>query len=117
MTESFEKRERILRRADFVSIYEQGLKRFHRFVIVFSRPNELGHPRIGITVTRKFGKSHDRNRVRRWTREIFRRSKAEIGGPDRPVDVVINIKGNAKDATFEEFREDLVRALRRAIAG
>jgi ribonuclease P protein component len=117
MTESFEKRERILRRADFVATYEKGLKRFHRFVIVFSRPNELGHPRIGITVTRKFGKAHDRNRVRRWTREIFRRSRPEIGGHDRPVDVVINIKSNAREATFDEYREDLLRALRRAIAG
>jgi len=82
---------------------------------MFVRPNELSHPRLGITVTRKFGKSHDRNKVRRWIREIFRLTKSELGLDPVGIDMVLNVKGNAKQATFEEFRKELVRALRSVV--
>jgi len=115
MSETFTKSERLLRRSDFVAIYESGEKRFFRYVVMFSRPNELAYPRLGITVTRKFGKSHDRNKVRRWIREIFRRSKGELGLDPVGIDMVLNVKGNAKLAPFDDFRKELLRALRSVV--
>ena len=112
MSELFTKRERLLRRSDFVATYENGEKRFFRYLVLFFRPNDLGHPRLGITVTRKFGKSHDRNKVRRWIREIYRRSRTELALDTLALDLVFNVKGNAREATFDLFRTDLLRALK-----
>lgn len=107
------KRERIAKRADFLEIYEKGRKQFSRFVVVFAADNALGHPRIGITATKKLGKSNVRNRFRRWVRETYRTNRHGLGLEACSIDVVVNIKPSAASASFEEFSKDLVRALGR----
>ena len=39
---------------------------------VYARPNRSNTNRVGITVSKKLGKAHIRNRVRRRLREIYR---------------------------------------------
>lgn len=107
------KRERIAKRADFLRTYENGRKQFARFIVVFALENALGHPRIGITATKKLGKANVRNRFRRWVREIYRTNRHDLGFENFPVDVVVNIKSGATSASFEEFSKDLTRALGR----
>lgn len=115
-SESFPKRERIAKRADFVRIYDEGRKIFGKYAIIFAAGNECGHPRIGITVTRKAGKAHDRNRLKRWVREIYRRQRQLVGLDGQSVDLVVNVKTNAPAATFDEFSKDLERSFRRVAA-
>lgn len=111
--EAFPKRDRISRRRDYLHVYDAGRKEFARYVVVFSIANELGHPRIGITVTRKVGKANERNRLRRWVRETYRRIRDEVGLAGRGLDMVVNVKPGAGGATFQEFSEDLKRVLAR----
>jgi ribonuclease P protein component len=111
----FPKDERIAKRREFLEIYDSGRKQFGRFTVVFVRPNSLGHPRIGITVTKKAGKSHVRNRLRRWTRETFRIERGLLGTSAAPVDLVVNVKPSAAAATFTEFSEDFRRSLSRIL--
>jgi ribonuclease P protein component len=91
-----------------------GRKEFARFSVIFVAPNELGHPRLGITVTRKAGKSHVRNRLRRWVREVYRRSRDEIGLEGHSVDIVVNVKPAAAGSEFGPFADDLRKVLGRA---
>jgi len=91
-------------------VYETGRKVFSRYFVLFFAPNGLPFTRIGITATKKIGKAHVRNRLKRWTREIYRRHPAL---DERTLDVVVNIKPNAGDTTFADYREDLGRALDR----
>lgn len=113
-SETLPRKERIAKRRDFVRAYEGGTKQFGRFTVVFSFPNGLGHPRIGITATRKIGNAVVRNRVRRWVREVYRRNRGPIGVSEEPYDFVVNIKASAVEAGFDEFARDLVRTIRRA---
>ena len=41
-------------------------------LVLYARPNRSGNNRIGITVSRKLGKAHIRNRIRRRLREVYR---------------------------------------------
>ena len=47
------------------------------FTLIFHKVNNAGL-RIGLTVSKKVGKAHDRNRVKRYIREFFRLRKWKI---------------------------------------
>lgn len=84
--------------------------------MLFFAANGLGHSRIGITVTKKVGKANIRNRLKRWTREIYRRQREPLGLDAQALDFVVNVKPNAADTTFPDFSRDLSRALERAVS-
>lgn len=94
-------------------MYETGQKFFSRYAVVFYASNDMAHSRVGITATKKLGKANVRNRLKRWTREIYRRRRGPLGLDDRRFDIVVNVKPNAADASFADFRDDLHRALER----
>jgi ribonuclease P protein component len=114
--EALPRERRIARRADFVRVYEQGRKVFSRYAVLFYLPNGRPHSRIGITATKKLGKANVRNRVKRWTREAYRREREPAGFDQVPVDLVVNVKPAVAEATFADYRSDLARGLRKVIA-
>jgi len=69
-----------------------------------------------VTVTKKVGKANVRNRLKRWTRETYRRQRHPLGIDERAFDLVINVKPNAATATFSEYSGDVERALRKIAA-
>ena len=114
-SEALGKEKRLAKRREFLRIYETGRKIFSRYSVVFFAGNELPHSRIGITATKKAGKANVRNRLKRWTREVYRRQREPLGIDARALDVVVNVKPNAADATFREFSDDLARLLARVV--
>ena len=42
------------------------------YLVLYAKPNRIGMNRVGITVSKKLGKAHIRNRVRRRLREAYR---------------------------------------------
>lgn len=67
------------------------------YVILYARKNRTGINRVGITVSKKLGKAHIRNRIRRRLREIYRLSEEKfLPGWD----IVLVARGKALDADF-----------------
>lgn len=83
----FPRKYRLTTRRQFVEVYNRGRKARRSSMIVFGLPNEAGHCRLGLTVTRRVGSAVARNRVKRVLRDLFRRHREEL-----PValDLVVN---------------------------
>ena len=94
--------------AEFESVYENGAKRSSRSFVLFALPNGLGHYRFGLTTSRKLGKAHERNRIRRRVREILRTSQPSTKAG---FDVVVNPRRSVQERDFQELRSELLTLL------
>lgn len=111
---SLPKEARLLKRAEFLRVYEQGARIEGRFMTVFILPSERAIHRVGITATKKaIGKAHDRNRAKRLLRESFRLSKAELNAVAPKFDWVLNARRSILHGKLEkplaEFRQIVER--------
>ncbi len=64
-------------------------------------------PRLGLVVTRRFGKAARRNRMKRLLREFFRRHKGRL--PEK--DLVIMAKKGAEALNYDQVTAELSRLL------
>lgn len=115
-SEALPKQRRLAKRPQFVRVYDTGRKQFSRYAVLFFAGNDLQNSRIGITVTKKVGKAHIRNRLKRWTREVYRKQREPLGLDAQALDIVVNVKHGAVGATFDEYNRDLTRVLARVVS-
>ena len=115
-SEALPKEKRLAKRREFLRVYEAGRKLFSRYSVLFFTANGLPYSRVGITATKKSGKANVRNRLKRWTREVYRRQREPLGLDSRAIDVVVNIKPNAAQAAWPDYSLDLQRALKRVVS-
>lgn len=93
---------------EFERVYRQGTAFRGRLFSVHAFPNEIGTPRLGLSVSKKVGNAVTRNTVRRRLREVFLSAVGRIPGS---LDLVVSAKPPASEATFEELGEEFLRAL------
>ena len=65
------------------------------YLVLYARKN-----RVGITVSKKLGKAHVRNRVRRRLREVYRLNEAKF---QPGWDIVVVARSKAVDAPFDKL--------------
>ena len=104
--------ERIRRRAEFQTIFKQGVRIRGRLITVFLWPNSLRRGRLGIAARRKFGGAVQRNRAKRLIREAFRLNKIAEG-----YDIVVvparELLGAGLSVLETDYRNCLERHFRR----
>lgn len=108
-TFSLSKPERLLKRADFEKLSEEGNRiDSDYFVILYSR-NGFGKLRLGVTVSKRVGRAVTRNRVKRLVREHFRLRKALFSDS---YDVNVIAKGGTSNLSSREIRGALEAIVR-----
>jgi ribonuclease P protein component len=100
------------KRADFLRARTDGQAKAGRFVVLSTLADPvLPHLKVAIITTKKVGKAHDRNLLRRRIRAIVQRHGDRIADPKRLL-VTIPRPGSAA-ATFEELELDWLRQAKR----
>ena len=112
-SEGFPRRHRIVHGAHYRAVYAAGAKLHSARFVLFGCENDLGHHRLGITVSRKVGGAVVRNRVKRLFREIFRKSFAEIPGH---FDFVVNARRSCAGVCYLVLQEEFTATARKICA-
>jgi len=106
----FPARVRLRKRADFARVYLRRCSVSDPLLLIFVDSNDLGHPRIGLSVSRKVGGAVLRNRWKRLLREAFRLSQSQLPAG---IDIIAIPRATAEPA-LEPLQESLVRLAARA---
>lgn len=85
---------------EFRRIYSKGKSAVTPYLVVYCRPNRLGHNRLGVTVSTKLGKAVVRNRSRRRLRELFRLAQPEM---KQGYDVILVARSRCATAPYPKL--------------
>lgn len=85
-TGGFPKSSRILASAHYRRLHRDSTRLVGRLIALHICVGSARCPKLGITVSKKFGKAHERNRFKRVTREAFRELYTQL-----PSDLEINV--------------------------
>ncbi|GAB4232243.1 MAG: hypothetical protein Kow0049_15050 [Stanieria sp.] len=110
------KANRLKHRRDFITVYEQGIRRHSPHLIlralleVSSNDSLVNEPtRIGISISQKVSKKAViRNRIKRQIRAVFRELLPYVPGGWK---IVIVVKPKAKECKYEHFLRELKQLL------
>ena len=93
---TFPKSRRLLSQAEFKRVYDRGVHCNDHTLVLNVCANDLGHNRLGLSISKQVGNAVVRNRWKRRIREAFRcRQQHHLGGFDI---VVRSRKGAACDS-------------------
>lgn len=106
---TFRKSDRLLKSSEFRVVMKEG-RRFHTKNLIFFLKKGGRGSRLGIIVTKRFGKATRRNRAKRIIREVWRHKSPFFS---EPCEAVIVVKNDAGTFNFKECGDDFRNALER----
>ena len=81
------------------------------YIVLYARKNRTEANRVGITVGKKLGKAHIRNRVRRRLREVYRLNEEQF---QSGWDIVVVARTKAVDADFSRLTRSYLTLAKKA---
>ena len=112
--ERFRPSHHLRRKRDFAALLARGFRIRGDLLVIHVLPSGLPFSRLGLTVSRKVGKSVVRNRLRRRLREIFRRHRL---GLRPPVDLVVNASPSMIHRDGDELEREFLDGFARVVRG
>ena len=105
-----QKEYRVKKSPDFDNIIRKKQSFANRQFVIYYQENKLDHMRLGISVSKKLGKAHERNRLKRYVRESFKTRKDFL----KNYDIIIIVRPAAKGLSFLEFGSSIDHVLKRS---
>lgn len=109
MNAAFGKDRRLLKRSEYNHVFEAPEKRSSDRYFTFLGHHRCGKARLGLAIAkRQVARAHERNRIKRLTREAFRCFTQKNG-----YDVVVMARREAQFADNDTLRRSLSRHLQK----
>lgn len=102
------KENRLTKRKTFGYIYKNGKSKSGESMIVNYTPTKLKVCKVGFSVSKKIGKAHIRNRVKRQLRECV---KGLLPMMNQKYNYIITAKPVITDKSFSKMQEELFQIL------
>lgn len=112
-TGGYGKRDRLLTIGDYRRVYNRGFHASSKGFGCYVFPNRLGRSQLGLSVSRKYARSHLRNRMKRQLREAFRRLRDELPAG---MDIILVPRRAAKGLPLGLIASEMDSLVRRALA-
>ena len=104
------KTETLKKNYEFKKVFNKGKYYSGQYIEAFSIKNNLDKNKIGIAISRKFGKAVKRNYLKRLIRESYRlnEDKAVVGNS---IVFLVKKRTSIDDVNFHNIEKDMVKIL------
>ena len=90
---------------DFQYVYQNGVSKANRHLVIYVLSNESKENRLGISVSKKVGNSVVRHRITRLIREAYRLNEDRM---QTGLDIIYVARPAAKDISYAQTEADLI---------
>ncbi|MHC4304378.1 MAG: ribonuclease P protein component [Planctomycetota bacterium] len=102
---------RLTRARQFDAVFAAKVRAMAGPLVVWGAPNDVGHPRLGLAISRRAGNATTRNRIRRLLRESFRLLQHDLPATGCGYDLVVGVHRH-EPMTRPEYEQALLKAAR-----
>jgi ribonuclease P protein component len=95
---------------EFARVYRKGRYQAGRYLVLYVLDNRRTGNRLGISVSRKIGKSTRRNRIRRRIRESYRHNEDRIRSG---IDIVFNARPADPEPAYAAIEREMLYLVRK----
>jgi ribonuclease P protein component len=109
---------RLTRARQFDAVFAARVRATAGPLVVWGAPNDVGHPRLGLAISRRAGNAVVRNRIRRLLREAFRLLRPDLPPTERSYDLVIGVRRHEPlaPARYQQAVLEAIRSLEQSWA-
>ena len=105
------KKYHILKTQDFQELINTGSKQVNKSFVVYYLPKKESHSRFGISLSKKMGKAHLRNKVKRQVRMMCHEL---VDFDNFSFDVILIVRNSYLTLSYETNKNNLENALNKA---
>ena len=96
---------RLKKKVQFNYIFRKGERKSSKHFSLFVIKSKYSNYKIGYSISKKVGKAHDRNLLKRRLKEIVRLNNL----PQRGFNYVLQAKTGASELDFKEIEQQIIR--------
>lgn len=108
---SIDKAQRLRKNSQFRSVYKKGKSSSDKLLVLYLIKNKENTTRVGVSVSKKVGKSVTRSRIKRLVLENYRLIKGDI---PKGYDIIFIARVSSKDRSYDEIGKSVKYLLIRA---